>query len=143
MSLRIFARISAFIGQLPSLSYRESPGSPHEHTGSVNLDVVVAYMLAHAATIRLYTTSVLRDDLQNRLNAALAIGQLAAALDEEEVWMQSQVLMVGYMVLFARICSKYSFPRCVVPMLLRFWARATIPSVIASSFRLCHRLWSV
>ncbi|KAF8604255.1 hypothetical protein BDV93DRAFT_555891 [Ceratobasidium sp. AG-I] len=92
MSRRIFARISAFIAQLPSLSYRESPGSPHEHPGSVNLDVVVAYMLAHTATIRLYTTSALPDDLQNQLNAALAIGQLIAALDGEEVRMQSQVL---------------------------------------------------
>ena len=96
LSSRLFACISAFITQLPSLSYHESPGSPREHTNSVNLDVVVAYMLAHTAAIRLYATNALPDILQNRVNAALAIGQLAAALEGEEVRMQSQVLMASH-----------------------------------------------
>ncbi|KAF8610297.1 hypothetical protein BDV93DRAFT_601331 [Ceratobasidium sp. AG-I] len=93
MSSRIFACISAFVEQLPSLSFRELPGSPSEHAGLVNLDVVVAYMLAHTATIRLYANSMSGDDQKNRLSAALAIAHLVTALDGEEVRAQTQVLM--------------------------------------------------
>lgn len=137
ISSRIFTRISAFIERLPNLSYRESAGSPHEHTGSINLDVVMAYMLAHTATIHLYSTSILPDDLQNRLGAALAIGQLADALQGEEMRMRSQVLMVSclYCYLLDSALNTYLFRR-VVPAPLRSWTRVMVISVLDLSFRL-------
>lgn len=115
MSSRVFACISAFVKQLPSLSFRELPGSPSENAGLVNLDVVVAYMLAHTATIRLYANSIFDDDQLNRLNAALAIAHLAAALDREEVQTQSQIMMVCRKYYFPTLCSNrslFTFQTC-------------------------------
>lgn len=137
MSSRIFSCISAFIEQLPSLSYRESPGSPHERGGFVNLEVVVAYMIAHTATIRLYATSMFVDDQQNRFNAALAIAHLAAALDGEEVQTQSQVLTVcpsHYHLLDLVLTVR--FVRRAATTLLRSSTRTIILNVLVpSSFR--------
>lgn len=91
-------------------------------------------MLAYTATIHLYSTSVLPDDLQNRLGAALAIGQLAAVLEGEEMHMRSQVLMVSrvYCVLLDLALNIHLFRRAV-PVPLTFWTRL---STLDLSFRL-------
>lgn len=95
MSSQIFGRISAFVGQLPDLTYHEASYGVDEHGSSINSDVVMAYMLAHTATIRLYAASLFIDDHQNRTNAALAIAQLASVLNGVEVRSQSQALMAS------------------------------------------------
>ncbi|QRW27556.1 Fungal Zn(2)-Cys(6) binuclear cluster domain [Rhizoctonia solani] len=76
---RVDQSISRFIERLPSLSYQEST-SPTDN-GPTNPSMIVVYMLAYSAKIRLLDANIIPNSSQDRLAAALSMGHLAAAFN--------------------------------------------------------------
>ncbi|KAJ1309689.1 hypothetical protein OPQ81_006454 [Rhizoctonia solani] len=75
--------ISRFIETLPGLNYYEPAhaGVPLTNDAPVNSNMVTTYMIIYAAKIRLLGASTMTSSSQNRLDIALSVGGLAAALN--------------------------------------------------------------
>ncbi|CCO27783.1 hypothetical protein RSOLAG1IB_00265 [Rhizoctonia solani AG-1 IB] len=81
---RVDQNISRFIEMLPSLAYHESThvAAPSASDAPVNPEMIVVYMLAYLAKIRLLGSNTVTNSSEHRLAVALSVGHLAAAFDE-------------------------------------------------------------
>ncbi|CAE6421532.1 unnamed protein product [Rhizoctonia solani] len=77
---RVDQNISGFIETLPSLAYHESTHvtTPPANDAPVNPSMILVYMLAYSAKIRLLGANAIANSSQHRLAVALSVGHLAA-----------------------------------------------------------------
>ncbi|KAG8733620.1 hypothetical protein FRC11_004548 [Ceratobasidium sp. 423] len=75
--------ISRFIETLPGLNYYEPTraGVPPANDAPVNPNIILAYMLTYTAKLHLLGASAIGSSSQHRLDMALLVGRLAAALN--------------------------------------------------------------
>jgi hypothetical protein len=78
---RIDQSLSSFIEALPGLTYQESAhgSTPPANDTLVNPDIIITYMLAYSAKIRLHSFS--NASSQTCLDTALLMGRLVTAFD--------------------------------------------------------------
>lgn len=94
-------RISAFIAGLPNLTYQDPSDTANGIEGQINPDMVMVYMLAYTAKLRLLASDALVNNGEQRFETSMAVGRLAAGLQGETHYGWSQIVKVSTSVFFS------------------------------------------